>query len=117
MLTRRKKEEHRHLNQFVIHAALDMVDDAMWNSKEMYLKVVDRFNGWLVSSYVTATGTRLMLLHDRMDENGIKNFFFETHELFIKTLLNPLYDVNSPITSPVFDAKVRALSKKHLNVA
>ena len=29
------KEENKHLNQFVVHAALDMVDEIMWTTKEM----------------------------------------------------------------------------------
>lgn len=31
-----------------------------------------------------------------------------------QTLLNPFHELNAPIRSPVFDARVRASAKKHL---
>ncbi|KAG7590815.1 Longin-like domain superfamily [Arabidopsis suecica] len=79
-----------------------------------FLKSVDRFNDLVVSVYVTAGHTRLMLLHDSRNEDGIKSFFQEVHELYIKILLNPLYLPGSRITSSHFDTKVRALARKYL---
>ncbi|KAG0588577.1 hypothetical protein M758_2G208300 [Ceratodon purpureus] len=109
-----KKDEAAHLHQFILHASLDIVQDVVWNTNNMFLKLVDKFNDLLVSVYVTAGHTRLMLLHDSRNEDGIKNFFQEVHELYIKMLLNPLYVPGSRITSPFFDTRVRALARKYL---
>eukprot|EP00245_Coleochaete_scutata_P007460 TRINITY_DN22877_c0_g1_i1.p1 TRINITY_DN22877_c0_g1~~TRINITY_DN22877_c0_g1_i1.p1 ORF type:complete len:136 (+),score=32.22 TRINITY_DN22877_c0_g1_i1:128-535(+) len=109
-----KKDEASHLHQFILHAAVDIVQDVEWTTNYMYLKVVDKFNDLLVSVYVTAGHTRMMLLHDSRNEDGIKNFFQEVHELYIKTLLNPLYVSGTRITSQHFDTRVRALAKKYL---
>lgn len=52
-----------------------------WKS---YLKVVDKYNEWLVSSYLTASGMRFMLLHDARNEDSIRQFLIEVHETFVK---------------------------------
>ncbi|CAA6666380.1 unnamed protein product [Spirodela intermedia] len=111
-----RKEEAAHQHQFILHAALDIVQDVAWTTSAMFLKSVDRFNDLVVSVYVTAViiHTRLMLLHDSRNEDGIKSFFQEVHELYIKILLNPLYLPGSRVTSSHFDTKVRALARKFL---
>lgn len=48
------------------------------------------------------------------NEEPIRQFFFDVYDLYVKTLLSPFYFVNQPITSPVFDQKVRGLAKKYL---
>ncbi|PNY02637.1 trafficking protein particle complex subunit 2-like protein, partial [Trifolium pratense] len=49
-----KREDAAQLHQFILHAALDVVQDLAWTTSAMYLKSVDRFNELVVSVYVTA---------------------------------------------------------------
>ncbi|CAB4022190.1 Trafficking particle complex subunit 2, partial [Paramuricea clavata] len=57
---------------------------------------------------------RFMILHDVKNEDGIKNFFNEVYETFIKVMMNPFYQHNTKIQLPVFDKKVMVAGRKHL---
>ncbi|CAM9354462.1 unnamed protein product [Choristocarpus tenellus] len=110
----RVPEESAHLNQFIIHSALDMVDRKQWATPATHLKSVDRFNDQIVSAFLTAGGIKFMLLHDvtRSDES-VRSFFSDVHEIYVKLLMNPFYIYDSPIFSLAFDQRVKGLAQKY----
>ncbi|GAB9465543.1 hypothetical protein Gpo141_00002949 [Globisporangium polare] len=109
-----RKEESAHVDEFLLHSALDIVDEMMWTTQPMALKVVDKFNDQLVSAFVTATNVKFLLLHETRNDDTIKAFFHEVHELYLKLLMNPFYEYDTPIKSEVFDARVKTLARRYL---
>lgn len=107
-------EESAHLNQFIVHSALDMVERKQWSTPANYLRLVDKFNEQNVSAFLTAGGAKLMLLHDGRTDDAIRTFFAEVHEVYVKLLMNPFYAYDSPVISPAFDQRVKALARKLL---
>ena len=109
-----KRQDSNHLHQFILHAALDNVDEAMWGTQSMFLKAVDRYYELYVSAWVTAGHTKFLLLHEPRSEDGIKAFFQEIHELYLRIVLNPFQTQTSRIKNPAFDLRVRAAARRYL---
>ena len=111
------------------------------NMENCYLGKVDHFYGLSITAYLTYGGMKFVMIHGttgdlggsaggnisgddvggnasksavQIDDNALKLFYQEVHELYIKTLMNPFYRLNDPITTPAFDKRVRALARKHI---
>jgi hypothetical protein len=107
-----------YLHQFILHASLDMLQNAIWTNPSVYLKTIDRFNSLQVSAYVTLGGTAMLLLHSgRATEETIRCFFAEAHEAYVRHLMNPFSSPDLPIITPQFDLQIRSAAKKHLQIA
>ena len=52
----RKKEENRHLNQFIVHSALDMVDECVWGTQNMHRSTPERRPSWRCRSLLPHHG-------------------------------------------------------------
>lgn len=78
----RFREEARHMNQFIVHSSLDVVEEVQWTTGSMYereqlslhedctntistryLKSIDRFYNNFISCFLTGSGARFLLLH------------------------------------------------------
>ncbi|KAK4179045.1 Sedlin [Triangularia setosa] len=56
-------EQARHLNQFILHSSLDIVEELQWTNGQLYLKVIDKFFQNYISAFVTASNVKFLLLH------------------------------------------------------
>ncbi|KAK1921803.1 putative ER to Golgi transport-related protein [Papiliotrema laurentii] len=103
----------RHMLQMIAHKSLDSVDEIMDSTGSLYLKNVDKHNEWTVSAFI-AGNARLVLLHDVKNDDGIRLFFLDVWEAYVKVLLNPFNTATTIIRNPAFESKVRAAAKRHL---
>ena len=110
----RRREDSKHLNQFIAHAALNPAKEQAWRNNLGYLKIVDKFNEWFISAFVTASQIYFLMLHDAKNEDGIKQFFQEIYEVFVKYSLNPFYKRGSKIVGSDFERKSSFFARKYL---
>lgn len=105
------QERPQYLYHFVLHAALDAVDDQEWGTNSMYLGVVDRFNNLQVSAYTSGSRIRMLMLHDGRSEESVKAFMRGIHDLLVPIMLNPFFLPKERINSVDFHSRVRKLAR------
>ncbi|KAK4684792.1 trafficking protein particle complex subunit 2, partial [Tremellales sp. Uapishka_1] len=103
----------RSLLQMIANKSLDSIEEVMEGTGTLYLRNVDRYNEWMVSAFVAAS-VKFVLLHDVKNEDGIRVFFLDVWENYVKTLLNPFCTVNTSIRNVAFESKLRASAKRNL---
>jgi hypothetical protein len=122
-----------HMYQFVLHASLDMVgvrccprararrpdlpalnQEKQWHTSAMYLGPVESFRDNVVSAWVMANGTNLLLLNRGFPEASVKAFLKTMHTVILGVCVNPLARKDAPINDAAFDAKVSAAAATHL---
>lgn len=131
----RFSDQLRHLNQFILHASLDIAEEVQWAHGQMYLKCIDKFFNNYISCFVTAANVKFLLLHQPSAPSAgsssrastaiganptsaateaIKMFFIEVYENWVKAVMSPFYKSNSEVKSPVFRTRVAAAGRKYL---
>ncbi|ORY69862.1 Sedlin [Pseudomassariella vexata] len=132
----RFSEQARHMNQFIVHSSLDIVEEVQWGTGQMYLKCIDKFFNNYVSCFITGGNIKFLLLHQPttpvstassrsstsiaanptspQTEEAIKSFFIEVYENWVKTIMSPFYRVNMEVSSPTFRQRVAAAGRKYL---
>ncbi|KAI1492071.1 Sedlin [Biscogniauxia mediterranea] len=63
-------EQARHMNQFIVHSSLDIVEEVQWGNGQMYLKCIDKFFNNYVSCFLTGGNVKFLLLHQPNNTPG-----------------------------------------------
>lgn len=107
--------EINELKQFIANASLDILESLQFKSDRIFFKNIDSFYGYSILIYLTQGNTKFIILTNCKNlEENIRQFCIEMNEIYVKKILSPFYELNSPIRSKVFDLKVRQLAKKYL---
>lgn len=107
------QQRPQYLYHFILHAALDAMDDAEWTQKSAHLGTIDRFNNLNVAGYIIpGNRIRLMLLHDSgKSDELIKMFFRGVHQLLIPIVCNPFFLNGERIKDAEFHEGVRTVAR------
>merc|ERR1712062_611157 len=90
----------------------DLVEARARSTSNCFLKSVDRFNEWHISAFVTPGGAKFLMVHDHVNEDGIRNFFADVHEIWIRLRLNPFYQPDSEIKNRHFIQRVKQYGQR-----
>jgi len=101
-----------YLFQFILYASLDSLD---LKDPTPFRETVDSYENYSTSAYVTAGQTIFLLLHQKIKKpDAIQKFFKKVHTHYAELLMNPFYDVRSPIEDETFKKAVESAAKTYL---
>ncbi|GMM44088.1 TRAPP subunit [Pichia kluyveri] len=103
------------LKQFIANSSLDILENIQFNSQQHYFNNIDSFYGYSTFIFLTQSNIKYIILTNSKNlDESIRQFFIELNELYLKKLLSPFYDYNSPINSKFFTTRVKNIAKKYL---
>lgn len=99
-----------YLFQFILYASLDSLNPM--DPKE-YRDNIDTYESYNVSAYVTLGQTAFLLLHPK--KKDLKKFFQQVHLCYAQLLMNPFYDVRTPIEDETFKQNVIQAAAQYIS--
>ena len=100
--------EKSYLFQFILYASLDSLD---LNDQSAYRDCIDSYENYQISAYVTPGQTAFLLLHPKKKSETIRKFFQQVHSFYAQLLMNPFYDVRTPIEDETFKKNVQTAAQ------
>ena len=98
------------LNQFVILSALDYIEEKKKSSQKMYFKNIDVYGSHHLSAFVTPGNIKFILM-TQSKTIDTRSFFESVYEDYVKIILNPFYELQTPIVSDNLTQHIRQLLK------
>ena len=99
------------LNQFVILSALDYIEEKKKSQTKMYFRNIDVYGSHHLSAFVTPGNVKFILMTQSKSFES-KPFFESVYEDYIKIILNPFYELQTPIQNEQLTTHIKHLLKQ-----
>merc|ERR1712131_536835 len=66
---------------------------------------------------VTPGGAKFLMVHDLVNDDGIRNFFVDVYEMWIRLRLNPFYQPDTEITNRQFIGRVKHYGQRYFGTS
>jgi len=103
---------------YVVHCALDAVEEKVSAPRKTPAEVFDTYLGMLyptadykVYGYISNTRIKFMLvLDDTQKDEKMRMVFKRFHAAYVEAVSNPFYTTGMPVSSKRFDASIRTIA-------